>query len=228
LHPVALDLLGYGSRPPLQSLDFEMLAQDVEDAIAGGALDRPVLVAHSLGGMIAQTMLRRRPQDYRAAVLSGTSPAFGDPSGEFQQKFVADRLEPLARGRSMPEIAAEIVAGLLGPSPDPIGRALAESCMAAVPASTYRACVRCLIAFDERANLGRIQVPVLCLAGEHDRNAPARMMERMAGKIPDARYVCLPGVGHLANLEAPQAFDRAILDFLREALPRRTAQASHA
>jgi 3-oxoadipate enol-lactonase len=53
-------------------------------------------------------------------------------------------------------------------------------------------------------------------------------MERMAGKIPGARYVCLPGVGHLANLEAPQAFDDAILGFLREALPRTSAQTSHA
>ena len=40
----------------------------------------------------------------------------------------------------------------------------------------------------------------------------------MAGKIPGARYVCLPGVGHLPNLEAPAAFDAAILDFLRQAL----------
>jgi 3-oxoadipate enol-lactonase len=228
LHPVAFDLLGYGGRPPVEFLDFEMLAQDVENATAREAVDRPVVVGHSLGGMIAQTMLRRRPQGYRAAVLTGTSPAFGDPSGEFQRKFVADRLEPLARGKSMPQLAAEIVAGLIGPAPDPRGRALAESCMAAVPASTYQASVRCLLAFDERANLGRVQVPVLCLAGEHDRNAPARMMERMAGKIPGARYTCLPGVGHLANLEAPQEFDRAILGFLREALPRATAQASHA
>jgi len=228
LHPVALDLLGYGGRPPVECLEFERLAQDVENAIGRDALDRPVLVGHSLGGMIAQSMLRRRPQGYRAAVLSGTSAAFGDASGEFQKKFIADRLEPLARGKSMPQIAADIVAGLLGPAPDPRGRALAESCMAAVPVSTYKACVHCLTTFDERANLGQIQVPVLCLAGEHDRNAPARMMERMAGRIPSARYVCLPGVGHLANVEAPQAFDRAIVSFLREALPHLTAQISHA
>jgi pimeloyl-ACP methyl ester carboxylesterase len=38
------------------------------------------------------------------------------------------------------------------------------------------------------------------------------------GKIPAARYVCLAGVGHLPNLEAPQAFDGAILDFLRQVL----------
>jgi site-specific DNA recombinase len=34
------------------------------------------------------------------------------------------------------------------------------------------------------------------------------MMERMAAKIPGARYVCLSGVGHLANLESPDRFAR--------------------
>jgi pimeloyl-ACP methyl ester carboxylesterase len=69
--------------------------------------------------------------------------------------------------------------------------------------------------FDERPNLAHIRIPVLCLAAEHDRNAPPAMMERMAGRIPDARYICLPGVGHLPNLEAPKAFDTSILQFLR-------------
>jgi pimeloyl-ACP methyl ester carboxylesterase len=78
--------------------------------------------------------------------------------------------------------------------------------------------VQCLVGFDERANLGKIEVPVLVLAGERDPNASPAMMERMAGKIPGARYVCLAGVGHLPNLEAPHAFDGVILDFLRHVL----------
>jgi pimeloyl-ACP methyl ester carboxylesterase len=89
--------------------------------------------------------------------------------------------------------------------------------MGAVPAETYRAAVQCLAGFDERANLGSIRVPVLCLAGEHDRNAPPPMMERMAARIPGARYVCLPDVGDLPNLEAPAAFDAAVFEFLRSA-----------
>ena len=221
--PFAIDLPGYGTRPPVDVLDFEMLAQDTEAAIARAGLDHPIIVGHSMGGMIAQTMLRRRPQSYRSVVLACTSPAFGSSSGEFQKKFLADRLGPLDSGRSMPELAAEIVDALIGPACDPSGRTLAVDCMAAVPASTYRASVHCLIPFDERGNLGRIEVPVLCLAGEHDRNAPTAMMERMAAKIPGARYVCLSGVGHLANLESPDRFNRAILDFLREALPRTAA-----
>jgi pimeloyl-ACP methyl ester carboxylesterase len=40
----------------------------------------------------------------------------------------------------------------------------------------------------------------------------------MAGRIPGARYACLPGLGHMPNLEAPAAYDAAIFDFLRAAL----------
>jgi pimeloyl-ACP methyl ester carboxylesterase len=107
----------------------------------------------------------------------------------------------------------------MGPNAEAAGLGLAVEVMAAVPASTYRAAVQCLVTFDERANLADIRVPVLCLAGEHDRAAPAAAMERMAAKIPGARYKCLAGAGHLPNLEAPAVFDQAVLAFLREVLP---------
>jgi 3-oxoadipate enol-lactonase len=219
LRPVALDLPGYGARDPVAAMDFDDLAADVEASLARLALDRPAIVGHSMGGMVAQTMLRRRPEAYRAAVLCCTSPAFGDPAGDFQKKFIAARLGPLDAGRPMPELALSIIDGIVGPSADPAGRALAVASMAAMPASTYRAAVHGLVKFDERANLAAIRVPVLCLAGEHDRNAPAAMMERMAGKIPGARYLCIAGVGHLPNLEASSKFDDAVLGFLSRLPP---------
>jgi 3-oxoadipate enol-lactonase len=214
---VALDLPGYGGREPITYMDFDTLAHYVETAIEQRALQRPVLVGHSLGGMVAQTALRRHSDGYAAAVLVCTSPAFGNPSGDFQRKFVADRLRPLNLGRCMADLAAGIVDEIVGPAPDAAGRALAIDCMAAVPSDTYRTMVQCLVGFDERGYLAHIRVPVLFLAGEHDRNAPPQMMERMASRIPGARYVCLRGVGHLPNLEAPASFDVAVLDFLRHA-----------
>jgi len=214
LHPVALDLPGYGARPAVDTMDFEALAADLEATIERLGLERPALVGHSMGGMIAQTAMRRRPDGYCAAVLVGTSPAFGDSRGEFQKKFIADRLGPLEAGATMPELAVSIVDGIMGPNPDASGRALAIDTMAATPASTYRAAVKCIVTFDERANLPNIRVPVLCLVGEHDRNAPPPMMERMAAKIHGARYVCLPGAGHLPNVETPAAFNAAVLALL--------------
>jgi pimeloyl-ACP methyl ester carboxylesterase len=103
----------------------------------------------------------------------------------------------------------------MGPVADPQNRALLVEVMGAISPRTYRAAVQCLVGFDERANLGHIRVPVLCLVGSLDRNAPPAVMERMAGKIPGARYACLDGLGHMPNLEAPQRYDAAIIEFLR-------------
>ncbi len=217
--PLAVNLPGYGGRPAIHHIDFESFSEDVEAAIAKAGLDRPVLVGHSLGGMIAQTMLRRNPDEYQAAVLVGTSSAFGRPDGDFQKKFVADRLAPLQSGKTMAELAAGMINEIIGPNPDPKGKETAIASMASAPASTYKACVEAIVTFEERANLGLIKVPTLCLVGEFDRNAPPQMMERMAAKIPGARFTLLPGLGHLPNLEDPAAFNRAVLDFLREAIP---------
>lgn len=217
--PVALDLMGYGTREPVEAMSFEALAEDVEFAIGESGLEMPVLVGHSMGGMVVQTMLRRAQLDYAAAVLSCTSPAFGSPAGDFQKKFVADRLAPLDAGKTMAQ-AAEGAANIMGPNADPAGRALFIEQYAAVPEATYRAAVNCLVTFDERANLANITVPTLCLAAELDRNAPPQALEKMASKIPGAYYFCLPGLGHLPNLEAPGAFDAAIFNFLDHALRR--------
>ncbi|MFH5925690.1 alpha/beta fold hydrolase [Roseomonas xinghualingensis] len=212
---VPLNFPGYGERPPVDSMDFDGMAADVEAAIVEAGLERPVLLGHSMGGMVVQTMLRRRPDAYAAAILCATSPAFGNPSGEFQQKFVAARLKPLEDGLSLADIAEDTLAKLVGPrGADPAWRALAIEALAAASPRTFRAAVHCLVTFDERGNLGAIRIPTLCLAGEADTNAPAPMMERMAGKIPGAEYICLPGVGHMPQIEAPSEFDAAVLGFL--------------
>jgi pimeloyl-ACP methyl ester carboxylesterase len=179
-----------------------------------------VLIGHSMGGMVVQTALRRRPDAYAAAVLCCTSAAFGNASSDFQKSFVDARLAPLDAGKSMADLAPRIVDGMVAPAANTQVRAFAREVMGRVPADTYRAAIRCLVGFDERASLKSIHVPVLCLAGELDPNAPPKGMERMAGKIPGARYVCLPGAGHLPNLEVPAAFDAAILDFLHPVLAR--------
>jgi pimeloyl-ACP methyl ester carboxylesterase len=56
----------------------------------------------------------------------------------------------------------------------------------------------------------------LLLTGEHDRKSTVSTAQRMASQIEGSRWVQLPGIGHLQNLEAPDAFDALVLDFLRE------------
>jgi 3-oxoadipate enol-lactonase len=74
--------------------------------------------------------------------------------------------------------------------------------------------MHCLVTFDRRDNLGLINLPTLLIAGEKDKNAPAPMMEKMGTKISDAEYVCIPGAGHLANMERPEQFNNIIYNFI--------------
>ena len=136
--PVALDMMGYGARAPVEATSFDALAQDVELTISESELERPVLVGHSMGAMVVQTMLHRRPEGYRAAVLSCTSPAFGNPAGDFQKKFVADRLEPLDTGYTMADVAPAAMRGMMGPNADAAGAALFVEEYAKVPEATQK------------------------------------------------------------------------------------------
>jgi pimeloyl-ACP methyl ester carboxylesterase len=211
---LAWDMPGYGASPPIAPLTFEALARAVTALLDAAGVAKAVLVGHSLGGMIAQETAARFPERVSGLVLFATSSAFGGRDDTFKQDFLAQRLAPLDRGRTMPEVAEELTAGLFGPDPAPEIRRRAIASMAAIPASAYRAALTCIVTFNRTDDLARIACPTLVLAAEHDRLAPPRTMERMAQRIPGARYRCLAGAGHLANFEQPAAFQRALDDFL--------------
>jgi len=211
---IAWDMPGYGGSPPLPEVSIASLGGALADFLAALHLDRPVLIGHSIGGMIVQRFIADRPEAARAVVLAQTSPAFGRPDGDWQRKFIADRLVPLDRGETMPMMAPGLVADLVGDAPDADGVMLAKSCMAATDPASYRSMMLALVGFDLKDALGRIAVPTLVLSGSKDGNAPAPMMRRMADAIPGARYVELEGCGHLANMERPDAFDAALRGFL--------------
>jgi pimeloyl-ACP methyl ester carboxylesterase len=88
--------------------------------------------------------------------------------------------------------------------------------MSEVPEATFRAAIRCLVTFDRRADLARIAVPTLLIAGEEDANAPLKTMTRMAEAIPGARLEVLSGIGHLAPLECPDRYAKVVRRFLAE------------
>ncbi|QOZ08400.1 alpha/beta fold hydrolase [Bradyrhizobium sp. CCBAU 51765] len=213
-HTIAWDMPGYGGSAPLASVSIAALADALQQFIEQLGAAKPILVGHSIGGMIVQKWLVQSPKLARAVVLAQTSPAFGKADGDWQRSFIAARLGPLDRGETMKSLAPMLVRELVGDDPDPNGMELARECMGSVPEASYRAMMLALIGFDQRSTLGGISVPTLLLSGSKDNNAPAPMMAKTATYIPGAAYVELPGVGHLANLERPAAFDEALGRFL--------------
>jgi 3-oxoadipate enol-lactonase len=221
---VAWDMPGYGRSAPIEPYTFKALAQSCLELMDALQCPSVSLVGHSMGGMVAQEVMARRPDKVNRLVLCGTSAAFGKRSDgqsaqAWAQQFVAQRTAPLDAGKSMAEMAQLLVPQMVGPGALPEGALLAEHCMAGVPAATYRRALECLVSFDRQAALPDIRVPTLLVAGEYDRLAAPAVMQQMASAIARSRYAELAGIGHLMNLEAPDAFDAVLLDFLREPLP---------
>ncbi|BAM91257.1 putative 3-oxoadipate enol-lactonase [Bradyrhizobium oligotrophicum S58] len=214
-HAVAWDMPGYGRSARLDSISITTLADALQDFLIQIDAHAPIVVGHSIGGMIVQEWLMTHRQSAAAVVLAQTSPAFGKSDGDWQKSFIEARLGPLDRGATMASLAPDLVRELVGDDPDPAGLALATACMAGVPEASYRASMLALLGFDRRQALKEIKVPTLVLSGSKDRNAPAPMMEKMASFIPGADYVELQGAGHLVNLERPEEFNAALAFFLK-------------
>lgn len=210
---LAWDQPGYGDAPMLERYDLAHVAEALQRLI--GTLGEPaVLVGHSMGGFVAQETYARFPGSVRGLVLGFTSPSFGGGSREFVEQFIAARIAPLDAGSSMGQIAAQLMPTMRGTQSRPEGLAQAERIMSALAPATYRKAVQLLTTFDRRAQLPEIRVPVLLIAGENDRTAPASVMERMAQKIPGAEYVLLQGCGHLGPMDQAEAFNQALRGFL--------------
>lgn len=81
--------------------------------------------------------------------------------------------------------------------------------------SAFETLEQALPTFDRgAADFGRLAMPTLVVGGGQDRCAPPAALEALAQVLPDARMLLLPHAGHWPQLEDPEGFDGALLDFL--------------
>ena len=70
---------------------------------------------------------------------------------------------------------------------------------------------------DSTADLGTIDVPTAVIVGEADAITPLASSKTMAEAIPGASLAVLPDAGHISNIDAPEAFEKAMRAWLRRA-----------
>ena len=208
-------LPGYGGSALLAETSFPNWAKALRAALDARGIARADVLGHSIGGMLAQEFALTFPERVRGLVLYGTTPAFGGRDPAFAEAFLRDRLAPLDQGRDMAGLAAEMIPAMLGPDAPDWAAPAAIAAMAATPAEAYRATVRCLTTFNRRDDTAKISAKTLLVAGEKDPLAPPKTMERMRDQIAGSALVVLPGAGHLAHVEYPDAFAAAVAPFLR-------------
>ncbi len=243
---LALDLPGFGlsepgERPATVPANVRVLENFVRH-IADGPV---VLVGNSMGGMIAILLAVRAPDLVSGLVL--LDPALPPPLTGLQNvatgtMFLAYALpgvgEQLMRLRRRSLGPRALVLGTLrlcgiNPAalpPDLIARSVGLVEQRSDVAGMDRAFLsasRSLTwvltwARPYRAAMSSITVPVLLVQGEKDRLVPVTAARDAARRNPSWRYVELPGVGHVPQLQVPDRLARVVLDWLPATAPMAT------
>jgi len=211
---VTVDYPGFGpaaAPPPAGQLSIAGIADGVAALLDRLRIGHATLLGVSMGGYVAFAFAASFPGRLRALVLADTRAAADTPAAHQGR---AQALQTIAT-RGADAYLEQSLPRLLAPDAPPsllaAVRALAEERAPVLAAGIAALRDRP----DRAADAERIPCPALLLAGEHDQIVPAAELRALGERMAAARFIELPGAGHLANLEARAAFDHHVVAFLR-------------
>lgn len=201
---LAVDAPGHGRSTAPADLDLPGTAALLAEVAAttGGPVD---VVGYSMGGRTALQLLVDHPGSVRRAVLVGATAGIADRAERAaraeQDRATAARLEAVGLDAFLDEwLALPLFAGL--PDWARFDQYRRANKVEGLAGSLRRAGTGSMEPLWDR--LGEVQVPVLCLAGEDDTKFCA-IGTQLAAALPHGDLVTVPGAGHAAHLERPEA-----------------------
>lgn len=206
---IAPSLPGFGGTAvPRGDASMDEYADSVVAAMDAAHVDRAAVAGLSMGGYVALAMWRRhRPRIERLFLADTRAEADSDEARDRRL-----RLAELVREHGVEALLKTPPPWLREGSPhwDPLLKMIrgqpAESVAQGSIAMAHRP--------DSRPDLATIDVPTAVVVGEEDTITPLEMSQTMSEKIPGATLSIIPGAGHIANLEAPTAFEAALRAWL--------------
>lgn len=212
---VTPDYRGFGeSDPPAGPLAMDDYAADVLGLLDALGHRKVILGGCSIGGYIAFRVLAAAPERIQALIIADSRAEPDNDEGRQRRQAAIARIQ--AEGPT--GFVEDFAAGLVGPTTKaqrPGVAATVRSIIGSPSAAGLTAALAALASRpDSRPMLPSITIPALIVVGEEDALTPPAASEAMAAAMPRASLVKIPGAGHLANLEAPEAFNRALRTFL--------------
>jgi len=204
---VALDLPNFGRSAALPGeVDLDRYADSLAAFIEAVGLERPILVAHSLGGAVAQSLAARRPELIRGLMLVDSAA----PSG---LKTPEERHPAIEMMRNNPQVLAYALKAVVPTLSDEVFfSALVEDAKKmAAPAWIGNAVA--LSRFDYTGRLAAFDKPVLVLWGRKDVIVTEVMARETEAAFPKARLEILEELGHSPMAEDPDGFTRIVTAF---------------
>lgn len=193
---------------------MDELAMDVEHVLDALGMPNAVIGGCSMGGYLALALFRRAPERFRGLVLTNTK-ASGDSD---EAKEGRRKMRALVAEGGPPAVADDMLPKLLGATTHRERPGVASRVRTLIEANgseaIHGAIGAMLMRPDSAPLLARVACPTLILAGEEDTLIPPAASEEMHRAIPGSTFVMLPRCGHLASLEEPGEFNRALGRFL--------------
>jgi len=201
---ISWDLRGHGSSgapDDPEQYSHELLVEDMRGLLESLGESSAVLVGHSLGGFASLRFYLDHPDMVRALVLFGSGPGYRDPEARGKWNEMANRFADSVEARGL---------GILERAGREVSSAKHTSATGLAHAGR-----KMLAQFDSRVMdaIADISVPTLVIVGSEDKPFLGSS-EYMAKKIPGAKLVKVEGAGHAANMEKPEEFNAALLQFL--------------
>jgi 3-oxoadipate enol-lactonase len=162
------------------------------------------LVGLSMGGRVARNVALAAPERVSSLVLISTHPGFDSMTPDSVKQFVNER-------RSY---TPQSLRRILGSGPSYAAYQELLDSVARIHQASYEKTLEASVTQDRAAPVEKITAPTLIVAGEEDTVYPPELARELARRIPGAELLIFERTGHLANLEQPERFNRALFDFL--------------
>jgi 3-oxoadipate enol-lactonase len=206
---LCFDMRGHGaSDVPAPPYAMGALIRDCEKVMEHFALKDAVIVGVSMGGLVAQGLATKRLDLVRALVLSNTATKIG--TAAIWQARIAE-----VAGAGLAGYAAGAMQRILGRDwqAHPAMPRLREMLLATDPQG-WIGCASAISGSDFYTPTAALTLPTLVIAGANDGTTPPDLGRETADLIRGSRFELMRGLGHLPMLEAPEAFNAVVKDFL--------------
>ena len=206
---IALDLRGHGaSDAPDVHYTMALFADDVAWCIRQLGLVHPIVIGHSMGGIIAFDLAARYPDLPGAIVMLDSSVARSASA-----RSAADRICKALAGPDRIEVMRDYVSSALFiPTDDPVRKEKLLASMSAAPAHVVVSAMEGLRDYDPAYAKGLVTAPSLYIAA--DEPVPRSDMTVMRELLPHLHYGQTVGSGHFCQLEVPDQVNAMIDRFI--------------
>ncbi len=214
-HVIAPDLRGFGgSEDGASSMTMSDYAFELKALLDEMNIKQAVVCGLSMGGYIALAMLADHPDVVKGLILCNTRPTADDSKAVLGRHAMAHK----AADEGMAGIAEVMLPKLLSDATHQERRELSSAVREMITrqrSGGVGAALRGMATRSDRSEmLEEITVPTLIITGSKDPMIPPSASEAMAAMITGSKLVVIPDVAHLSNLEAPDAFNNAIREFM--------------